>query len=162
MGEYCPGQITIGGKLPKSKIPELAEAIDAEGVGFDWNEKDANAEAIVALLARPDFDGKLDLYDARASYGTFEDLETSLRELGLAYNRHSDAVAEAEAETVYWKPGMDEPEELNADNEGHLMVPVEAIREALDGDLDGLHGRIEALLAPYDDAIPALEIVADQ
>jgi hypothetical protein len=162
MGDYYNGSITIGGKLPRSKIMELCAAVGAEGAGFDWGVEDANAEAVAALVESADFDGELSVYANDALNGSFEDLEDTCRDLGLAYCRHSDACGEAEAETVYWRPGMGEPEAVGADNEGHLMIPVDSVRDAIKGDDVGLRRRLDALLAPYDTTIPKLEIVADQ
>jgi hypothetical protein len=160
MGDYYNGSITIGGKLPRSKIVELCDAVDAEGAGFDWGEHDANAAAVAALVEADDFDGELSIYSNEALGGSFEDLEVVCRDLGLAYCRHSDADGEAEAETVYWRPGMAEPESVGADNAGHLMVSVDAVRDAIKGDDVGLRRRLDALLEPYDATIPRLEIVA--
>jgi hypothetical protein len=160
MGDYYNGSITIGGKLPRSRIAELCDAVDAEGAGFDWGEHDVTAEKVAAMIEAADFDGELSLYNNEADNGCFPGLEARCRDLGLAYCRHSDADGEDEAETVYWRPGMGEPEAVGADNAGHLMVPVDSVRDAIQGDDVGLRRRLDALLAPYDATIPRLEVVA--
>ena len=55
MSDRFPGEITIGGSIPRRLLDKLAEMIASEGVSIDWQyalDKAAVREAIEAAAAR--------------------------------------------------------------------------------------------------------------
>jgi hypothetical protein len=153
MGDYFPGEIHIGGKVPKALVPALCERISAEGVELEYGGGAFEPKTAEDLLKAAD-GGTLDLYDAEARYGQFEDIEEFLAKSGIAFDRHSDARYEYDAEEIKFRPGMKDPEVFEGDQEGQVMVSAATLRE----EVLPLLGKGEAGAA----AARILELVGDR
>ena len=69
--------------------------------------------------------------DDQARYGEFEELVELCRQLGLSYDRISDARYEHNGESARWRPDMERPLVEDADQSGKPMVHCECIEECL-------------------------------
>ena len=80
MADRVSAQITLGGKLAGSAVPELIAAIEAEGVAPDYEGTQFEAADL--------FNGEpLTLCASEVAWGTFNVLEAFCRTHGLAYRR---------------------------------------------------------------------------
>ena len=130
MSDYFPGEITIGGRIPRRLLDELAERIASEGVSIDWQQAlyaPAIREAIEAAAAT----GRTVRFtDDEAICGRFEDLEDWLTSRGIDFDRHNDARFEHDGENVYVRDRKC-PMSVNSDQSGNDLVPVAEVREIL-------------------------------
>lgn len=176
MGEYYPGEITIGGKVPAKLLEQFLGEINSAGVragGYDGDPFDAaDADGLRRAL---DDDGHLVLADAEASYGQFEELEAFCVGHGIPFDRHSDAKYEFDAENVYYRPGMKNPESVRSNNAGEDLFSAEAVRpvvkeltkvvtaglnrEKLKAAAVKIIRHLNSLLPPEIEPLPPLEIV---
>jgi len=176
MGEYYPGEITIGGKVSAALLDRFLGELKSAGGrtgGYDgdpFEAKDAD-ELRLAL----DNDGLLVLADPEASYGRFEELEAFCVEHGIPFDRHSDAKYEFDAENVYFRPGMKAPESVPSNNAGDDLFSAEAVRpvvkeltkvvtagltrEKLKAAAVKIIRHLNSLLPPEVEPLPPLEIV---
>ena len=107
MSETIAAEIRVGGKVAASLVPQLCQRIAQEVVALDWGEGRFSPMTREDLLeAREDRDGVLllCLYDDQARWGEFAELETFLREHGLAFERLSDAKYEYSAQVASFRP----------------------------------------------------------
>lgn len=166
MGEYFPGRITIGGILHLT-VPQ-ALTLEPENLtqedwndkielflakvnekGFDFGETDHNLKSPKDIPGELDDKNQLVCTDSEASYGEFEELEELCRELGLSYDRWSDAKYEFEACMSIWRPGMERPFDCQADKNEHPVIdraPVLAAYQMMSGDQDWQLSDVKALL----------------
>jgi hypothetical protein len=175
MGEYYPGTITIGGKVPATLLDEFLSEVASAGASVgDYEEATFAAGTVEELLKVLDEDRHLRLADAQASYGQFEGLERFLQEHGIPFDRHSDAHYECDAENVYFRPGMELPVRVPSDNAGDDLMDVDKVRPiagelarlATAGlDKEGLlaavvkaSGKLNAALPPEVTLLPLLEV----
>jgi hypothetical protein len=83
MGDRVAVIIRIGGPLPRSLIPALVEACEADCARMDWGGGVASALTEQAVL---DLKGEqLELYAAEVNYAELDNLEPFLVEHGLLY-----------------------------------------------------------------------------
>lgn len=142
MGEYFPGKMKIGGKLsltaPEGTSQEdwddsISQFIARVTDEFkDWDQKSYTARdmSIQDLAKEIDEHGNLTVANSEASWGSFQDLESLCFDLGLSFDRHSEARYEYDAEIVRWRPGMDEPEVVASNQGGHIMLRLSALERA--------------------------------
>ena len=124
--------IRIGGSLERSRAEKLMNAIRLDYARLDWGEPPFEPTTADELLAARS-DERLRLCDEEARYGEFDAIESACRELGLSYCRHTEAWCGEDAILVDWRPGMTEPLERPASNEGgdETLISEECVREAL-------------------------------
>ena len=112
MGEYYPGEITIGGKVPAALLDEfLSEAASTGASVGDYEEAVFAAGTVEELLKALDEDGHLRLADAQASYGQFEELEAFCVEHGIPFDRHSRREIRVRCRERLLPPRHEEPGE---------------------------------------------------
>lgn len=136
MSDRFPGLIDIGGEI---KTPEqfhsMASAIASQGVSHDWGDADVDVSDVVEMVFDPDRDNApLKLMDDQARSGEFEELEETLRELGIPYQRHSDTKYEYDGELAWWQPGMKKAGVVNATQDGEPTVTLKELKEAMQMD----------------------------
>jgi hypothetical protein len=152
-------QITIGGRLAASAVPELAAAIEQEGASASWGG-DAFAHgpaemcAMLRAARRP-----LWLCDDQHR-GNFDALEAFCLANGLVFVEHTEPTDFGDASIWWWAPGLPE-----VHSEGAIAsapaLSTEALLELIDvsspaASLARLRGRLERATPPE---VPALEIV---
>jgi len=137
MSDHFPGEITIGGSIPRRLLDELAGMIASEGVSIDWQytlDKAAVQKAIEEAGAKGE---TVRFTDDEAVCGQFEDLENWLTSHGIDFDRHSDARYEYDGENAHGR-GRKRPVTMNSDQSGNDLVSAEEVR------------RIRASQAPAD------------
>ena len=163
MGERYCAWIRIGGTIERANVEPLLTEIRSSGVKLDWCQpwfEPQNADELLAART----DGWLRLCDEEARYGEFQDLERVCQELGLGYTRHTEAWCGEDAVLEIWRPGMKEPAEYSASNDGSdtVLVSADGVKEALillraANVPEAIH-RLECL-CPHIPELPPLEIV---
>jgi len=129
MADYFPGEIHIGGPIPRRLLNRLIAAIVAEGVSLDnYGDRPAIQESLVKAFEAGDV---VRLYDEEACYGQFEELEGFLARHRIHFNRHSDSRHEFNAENVYYRGGK-RPIVLFATEEGCPLLPCDEVTAVLD------------------------------
>ena len=132
MSDHFPGEITIGGSIPRRLLNKLAEMIASEGVSIDWQYAIDQAAIRAAIETAAAKGETVRFTDDEASYGQFEDLENWLTSHGIDYDRHSDARYEYDGENVHGR-GRKRPVVMSASQSGYDMVGADEIREILAG-----------------------------
>jgi hypothetical protein len=130
MSDRFPGEITIGGSIPRRLLDKLAEMIASEGVSIDWQyaiDKAAVLAAIEAAAARGE---TVRFTDDEASYGQFEDLENWLTSHNIDFDRHSDARYEYDGENAYGR-GRKRPVVMSSDQSNNDLVSAAEVRKIL-------------------------------
>ena len=130
MSDRFPGEITIGGSIPRRLLDKLAEKIASEGVSIDWQYALDKAAVRKAIDAAAEHSETVRFTDDEASYGQFEDLENWLTSHGIDFDRHSDARYEYDGENAYGRDRK-RPVVMNSDQSSKDLVSAEEVREAL-------------------------------
>ena len=107
MADRMAAEIHIGGKIPRSLVPELCRQIVSAGVGLEHgcqNFRPQGADDLRDACANEDEGQVLILYDDEARCGEFESLERFLREHQIAYTRRSEGRYEYSPQTVEFRP----------------------------------------------------------
>lgn len=112
MGDRTSVMILIGGALAAATVPEMVEAIEAEGFGIDWQGAGAAEieEAIRDAAARGE---PVVVTDHECNYASADDLEAFLKANGLPFRKEWDAGGEYGPGIVVWD-GQDEREYTSA------------------------------------------------
>jgi len=129
MGEYYPGEITIGGKVPAALLNEFLSEVASTGASLgDYEEATFTAKTVEELLKVLDDNGHLRLADSQARWGHFEGLEALCFRHGIPFDQHSDAHYEFDAENIYFRPGMERPAKVPSDNAGNDLIDADEVR----------------------------------
>lgn len=166
MGDRWNAEIRIGGQVPRSVIPGLVEALHRDEASHEYGEAviskacGSDPRLLYPFLAND----VLRFRSHRAENGEFAWTEQFCIEHGIAFDRWGDHYHEANAENVYFRPGMDAPLVLYADSSANEIVDGKTVRAAMKK-LDGFkptdtHGsksdRVEAVQRLLHDACPPL------
>ncbi|MBT2289545.1 hypothetical protein J7E73_10445 [Paenibacillus albidus] len=124
MGERHYGGIS----MPKCLIDtEIANQIKTNlGIG----------EAIISRFSDTqvyeDAIGGVTYTDEMANYGSFEELETLLKQKGVPFDRYSSSSYDYPAEKVYFRPNTENCEvSLSLDSDGDPYIPVPELKPLL-------------------------------
>ena len=104
MGDYYSAQLTIGGNINSSILPELASIIEQEGMVDDSSYELSESEAIQAIHDAANSKQTLTLRNSEARNGTFEELESFLVKNRIAFDRSCDAYCEYDGEVNMYRP----------------------------------------------------------
>ena len=128
MADYIPAEIHIGGPIPRALLDTLIKEIVTTGASIlDYGEKCATEEDVRDRLQA----GKVfDLYDDRARYGRFDELEDFLVREGIHFDLHYDAKSEHDSQNLYYRGGQ-RVLELNATQNGKVLIPQDDIMKIL-------------------------------
>lgn len=149
MANCVSAHILIGGRLARSRYPELIEAIKADNPAVDWDGTPFDPDDIPA--GKP-----LALMDHDVANGCFEEIEEICRRHGLHYIRWSGASPGSFPSVRIVYTGNGEPQQFLTTEEDEQVFSIERIREL---------GSIETIEADYQRARrnpPALLIVDDE
>jgi len=130
VSDHIAARIRIGGSTPRRLAIPLATAITTEGLSLDWGNSPFSPTNEEDLLTAA-HNGPLFLYDDHARNGTFETLETFLRRHHIAFDRHSEAKYEYDAEMVSYRPGMRKPFIWASTQNGEAFVSRESIASTI-------------------------------
>lgn len=132
MSDHYPGEIVIGGPIPRRLLNKLAGMIAHEGVGIDWQGA-VGQEAIRQAIEMAAAAGQTARFtDDEALCGRFGDLEEWLTRRGIDFDRHSDSRFEFDAENAYGR-GRRRPVIMSSCQSGYDLVGTDEIREILAG-----------------------------
>ncbi len=163
MGTYFPGRITIGGKLPRSKLDEFVEMVDLSGARFDWASDGSFTKEDLLEDLKTETPEPIHLMDGEASFGHFEDLENWLAKNGMSYLVSSDSYCEYEATINGLVNG--EPFSVDSNQSGDAVVGMEIVTSALaslkEGDIFAAIATLSAA-AKETPEVPPFEIVDDK
>ena len=130
MSDRFPGEITLGGRIPRRLLDRLAGMIADQGVSIDWQyalDKAAVKEAMETAAAGGQ---TVRFTNDEACGGQFEELETWLTSRGIDFDRHSDARYEYDGENAYGR-GRRQPVIMKSDQSGKALVSAEEVRDVL-------------------------------
>jgi hypothetical protein len=130
MSDHFPGEITIGGSIPRRLLDELAGMIASEGVSIDWQYALDKAAVRKVIDAAAEHGETVRFTDDEAVGGQFEDLENWLTSHGIDFDRHSDARYEYDGENAHGR-GRKRPITMNSDQSGNDLVSAEEVRGIL-------------------------------
>ena len=119
MGVYFPGEISIGGPIPREHLPEFVKLLDRTGLLTD-------GPGLHKYLDK----GHLFFRDAEASYGCFRELEDYLQAHGIEFDRWSDGTYEYDPEMVTFRKGG-KPRSWPTDRDGQRVVRVSEVDKLL-------------------------------
>ena len=129
MADHFPGEIHIGGPIPRTLLNKLLRAIVDEGVSLEsYGGPDADAEALRKAFQEGSI---VHLYADQARYGMFAVLEQLLVDHQVPFDRFSEAFCEYNAEVVRYRGGK-ETVALPADQSGHVVLHWEEVLGILD------------------------------
>lgn len=162
MGTHFPGRITIGGKLPRSKLDEFVRLAEFNSAGFDWDSDPFTKEELLEFLKSGETE-PLNLMSSEASFGRFEELEDWLSKNGMSYLITSDAYCEYGATISGVVNGQEFS--VDADQDGDAIVGMDVVTSALASLKSGDIFEAVATLshaAKSTPVVPAFEIVDDE
>lgn len=154
MADRVDATIQIGGTVPANRIEDLLDAIQAERLGPDWEERFCCREDLRRRLGSAE--GPILLYGREVASGEFDDLQALCVEIGLTYVLSYDGYgAEWSPARRIWRPGSAGDGEtcaLSGDG-GRACVTADDLRHHGFADLDAL----AAYLKGFDDPdVPGL------
>lgn len=130
MSERIAASISIGGKVPRSLVPELCAALRNENLSINWGDEPLQPfteEDLLRYVRGTWLSGE----DLEANWGEFPDLENFLRDHGIGFSRETQAgVYNAEVEE--YRPGWPKAETFCTDVDHKQTVLVQDIRDILD------------------------------
>ncbi|RPI61964.1 MAG: hypothetical protein EHM48_04855, partial [Planctomycetaceae bacterium] len=132
MADRFPGDITIGGSIPRRLLDQLAEMLASENVSIDWQYALDKAAVLVAIEDAAAGDQTVRFTNDEATGGQFEELEQWLTRHGIDFDRHSDARYEYDGQNVYGR-GRKNPVFMESNQSGYDMVSADEIRKVLVG-----------------------------
>ena len=117
MADHYPGEIHIGGPIKQAVLDELVKQIIATGASLNgYCESSVTNESAREVLKEGSI---IDLFDDRARYGRFDELEDFLVRHGIHFDLHCDAYSEYDGENVYFRGGQ-KVLSLPADQDGKI------------------------------------------
>ena len=96
--EYANASMSIGGKVKRSDVERLVQAIVVAGAGIDWDPVDEE-EALAAIEDAARSNTHLTINANDQPWGRFEEVEALCHELDLTYVPEFEAGGE-------WHPGL--------------------------------------------------------
>lgn len=148
--------------LLRKDVPELCQALCSQGVKLDWGEEQFQPQCWEDLQAVLVADGTLAVMDEEASYGQFDELESTLHRLGLGYDRYSGPHYTSEPTVAFWRRGWGTWYYRCTDEGGTVQVPVDELQRALrliDGIAPAIGEEILQKLAYGVPDLPPLRVV---
>ena len=156
MSDRIAANITIGGALSRSRLPELLKAITEAEVATSWGDaffQPQSEEQLLAVL----INGRLWLCDDESRDGGFPDLEDACCKLGLSFTRLCESRYEYDAEVVDFRPGMKKPLFRVGSNVRNVTyVPETQVRKVLAHLEAGRVGKAKSLLRSLCPDVPKL------
>ena len=133
MADRFPASITIGGRIPRRLLYELAGVIATQGACADWGDRYLEKAEITRDIRKAFEKGDtVRFVNDQAAYGEFHDLEPWLTRHGIDFDRHNDARYEYDAENVYGR-GRRRPVVAGSNQDGEDVIGAEEIRRILAG-----------------------------
>jgi hypothetical protein len=119
--EYANAAIMIGGKIKRSDVETLAQAIEEDCATIDWGLSLTVDEAIAEIEDCAKGKRHLFLCKGEQPWGRFEAIEAVCAELELTHCMECEAGGEWSPMLQFWQPGMP----TKKDGEHDVIVPRE-------------------------------------
>jgi len=180
MADTMSAHITLGGRVPRSLVPELCQVIRNQSASLDWDQElfEPKTEAdLLAACSSAEGATPLFLCDHGVAWGEFAELQEFLVKHQLPFDRHHDSKYEISSELLRFRPDMGSFHFLTNSDErivvlAENMLPALALLKQVQRNLRrGAIQEAEPLvrqclatlkehLPPDLPAVPPLEIVA--
>jgi len=138
MADRMAAEISIGGKIPASLVPDLCAVIADDHVCLDWGDRRFEPGSAKELMEATQELGTAEnpvqllwLCDDEARWGEFDSLEEFLVQHGIAFTRRSAGKYEYDAELVEYRPGMQSPCVIYLDLSGNPTVLASELSPAV-------------------------------
>jgi hypothetical protein len=142
VSDHFPGEIRIGGPIPRAALNALVRAAAQEGASLEgYGGPAADRDALRQAFREGAI---VTLYDDQARYGEFDGLEAFLVRHRIHFDRHSEAFCEYNAEIVSYRGGK-EAVALPADQSGHVMLCWEEVVGILDDQALADRAKLDAI-----------------
>lgn len=133
---FC-AEIRIGGKVPRSLVAGLVEALHHDEASHEYGDdvipKDCTTPTLYSYLLTSVLDKTfLRFRNDRAENGEFEQTEEFCVKHDICFDRWSDHYCEYDAENVYFRSGMHAPLVTYADSDAKEIVCGATVREAIE------------------------------
>src|SRR5215831_5329210 len=122
--EYANASMSIGGKIKRSDVGKLAEAIYEDGAGFDWMTADED-EILDGIEDAAKHKTHLTINNTEQPWGRFERVEGVCLTLRLTYVAECEAGGDWSPLLQFWQPAMGFKKQKTLDGE----QDVPAMRE---------------------------------
>jgi len=181
MADTVSVHISLGGRIPRTLVPDLCQMIRNQGVGLDWDqglfqpatETDLQTACTESGTAIP-----LRLCDHDAPWGEFAELQEFLVKHQLPFDRYHDSKYEFSSELLCFRPEMGSFRFLT-DADERIVVLAERLSPAVEflnrvqhhlhrGEVPAAQALVRECLSILYEHLPAslpdvppLEIVAD-
>lgn len=153
MGEYVWTTFTLGGKLSARAVREIAAELAA------WfPEEIADAADGEAALRDAASSGRALSVAASINYGNTESLDAACTSHGVAWARHWSAGGDFGSGVTVWRPGMADPVDYDALDNGRPCIGLAELRHAAGEGLDAVQGLIAAVERADAESFPPVEI----
>lgn len=152
MADRVSASITIGGKIRAELVEALVDAINEEGLSFEYDGGPITADEIA-------FGEPLELFATQVAWGAFDTLEDFCRAHDLPYSRWYEACAGAwgSGRSIYRGDANTSTcllvDEYDASEHGHILIDAATARTL------GSYEAIIAYFATADFAVPSIEII---
>jgi hypothetical protein len=134
MSEYVRINITIGGPLPRSKVPLLLKGLEEDGILETPHGREATprTEEELLELVETEFEdtlGRLN-FEGEANYGILESLTETCRVLGLTYIQWAACTSDGDSSFFWWSPDYDDEQScIASESERDRLIPEECLME---------------------------------
>jgi len=135
--EYFDSEIEICGKVPKSKIKGLIQAINCQECSDEWDgavvtlgdPEEEFAKAIEQLLSlkREDHHGTIWLCNNYARWGELAEIEEYCVENDIGFRRRSSSYGEYNPEIKEFRSGMESYEVYAIDADGYPVIDASVV-----------------------------------
>jgi len=161
MSDRFMTEVEIGGKIPRSIIPDLIGAIQAAGLDLDWNDGEPSEEALRQKLEECNGKETLSVNATELSGGNVDPLDQFCVANNIPFMKRVEGKYDYNGEIFWWQPGM--PKILSWEDTDHeakrIMVSLPMLKKARQAKklLGTVIKRME-LIAP---AVPQVQLTDD-
>ena len=136
MSDRSDGILTFGGAISRATLALIVRAMLDDGAGEDWEGAfEDEAQAIGRMEAVAHARRPFTICAHELAGGEFDSVPAVLMRAGVPFVSSWDAHHAYSAGAKAWRPGMDLPDELPADNEGQALIGLGTLIPALETDL---------------------------
>jgi hypothetical protein len=121
MGDRFSTTLEIGGKLERSKLHELVEALRSDTYGLDWGDPGAETEFREYIEHASENTGILSFHCSELSLSSTATTDFC-EENRLSYVTYQEGKHEYDGDISWWRPGMKIPRIHMADHAGSRPV----------------------------------------
>jgi len=131
MSDRFMTEVEIGGKIPRSIIPDLIGAIQAAGLDLDWNDGEPSEEALRQKLEECNGKETLSVNATELSGGNVDPLDQFCVANNIPFMKRVEGKYDYNGEIFWWQPGMRRAEVWeDTDKEAtRVMISLAALKK---------------------------------